>query len=162
MSLLLDLKLLILLAAVNGAPIIASWLLGRHLALALDGDRILPDGRPILGPTKTWRGIVVALLAGTALAPVLGLGTLQGMSLAALSMAGDLASSFIKRRLGTPPSGRFLLLDQLPEALLPLVVLQYWLGLGWPDMLVVGLGFLFLDLALSRLLFRLHIRQRPY
>ncbi|TQV63246.1 MAG: CDP-archaeol synthase [Halothiobacillaceae bacterium] len=162
MSPLLDLELLILLAAVNGAPIIAAWLLGRHLALPLDGGRVLADGRPVLGPTKTWRGIFAALLVGTALAPVLGLGTLQGMSIAALSMTGDLASSFVKRRLGTPPSGRFMLLDQLPEALLPLLLLHHGLDLGWPDMLAIGLGFLFLDLALSRLLFRLRIRQRPY
>jgi hypothetical protein len=37
-------------------------------------------------------------------------------------MAGDLLSSFVKRRLNLPPSSRATGLDQIPESLLPALV----------------------------------------
>ena len=39
-----------------------------------------------------------------------------GLAFSALSMAGDLLSSFIKRRRGLPSGARSTALDQLPEA----------------------------------------------
>lgn len=162
MSPILDLKLLLVLMAANGAPITVAWLFGRKLDFPLDGGRCFLDGRPLFGPHKTWRGLMAAVLAAAAVAPLLGLGTITGMLLALFSMLGDLGSSFVKRRLALAPSSRALPLDQLPEALLPLLLLKSALGLGWLDIILTAGLFVLADIALSRLLYRLHIRNRPY
>ncbi|MEW6692263.1 MAG: CDP-archaeol synthase [Pseudomonadota bacterium] len=162
MSPILDLKLLLVLMAANGAPILAGWLFGQVLDRPLDGGRHFLDGRPLFGPRKTWRGLIAALLGAAAMAPALGLGAITGMLLALFSMLGDLGSSFVKRRLALAPSSRAPLLDQLPEALLPLLLLKPALGLGWLDIALTAGLFVLADIALSRLLYRLHIRNRPY
>lgn len=78
-------------------------------------------------------------------------------------MLGDLLSSFIKRRLGIAVSGRARLLDQVPESALPLLVLHESLGLtAYTETAMVVTVFVILDLSVSPLLYRLHIRKRPY
>ena len=161
MSPLLDLKLLLVLVAVNGAPILITRIFGTALGLPIDaGRRFL--GQPLLGDHKTWRGLVAAMLTGTALAPMLGLSPITGLLIGLLSMLGDLASSFVKRRLHVSPGSRAPLLDQLPEVLLPLYALQPILGVAWTDIALITTGFVLVDLGLSRLLYRWHIRARPY
>jgi hypothetical protein len=77
-------------------------------------------------------------------------------------MAGDLLSSFCKRRLGRAPSSRATGLDQIPESLLPLLACPQALALTVADILV-GCGLFFAgELLLSRLLFKLRLRERPY
>ena len=155
-------QLLFLLLICNGAPVIARNLLGTRWARPLDGGRNFVDGRPWLGSSKTLRGILAALLAGALGAPLLGLPVLTGVLAAAAAMAGDLLSSFTKRRLGLEPSAMAIGLDQVPEALLPALLVGHQLGLtvGWG--MVVVLAFLVLELLLSRLLFALNIRKRPW
>jgi CDP-2,3-bis-(O-geranylgeranyl)-sn-glycerol synthase len=77
-------------------------------------------------------------------------------------MLGDLTTSFIKRRLGLPPSSQALGLDQGLESLFPLLAVRSRLGLTAWDILAVVLAFFGLELLLSRLLFRAHLRDRPY
>jgi CDP-2,3-bis-(O-geranylgeranyl)-sn-glycerol synthase len=77
-------------------------------------------------------------------------------------MAGDLLSSFTKRRLGRPASSRAIPIDQIPESLLPLLACYTALDLSYLDVLVGVLVFLIGGLLLSRVLFRLHVRDRPY
>jgi CDP-2,3-bis-(O-geranylgeranyl)-sn-glycerol synthase len=77
-------------------------------------------------------------------------------------MAGDLFSSFIKRRLRIPSGGMALGLDQVPESLFPLLGCMSILGLDLTSVAVLVLAFLVLELALSRLLHRFGIRERPY
>jgi CDP-2,3-bis-(O-geranylgeranyl)-sn-glycerol synthase len=77
-------------------------------------------------------------------------------------MAGDLLSSFIKRRLGMPPSSKALGLDQIPEALFPLIVYRTWLSLTLVDITVIVALFFAGEIALSRLLFAWGLRDRPY
>ena len=93
---------------------------------------------------------------------MLGLPPMMGALFALSAMAGDLASSFIKRRMGMPPSSMAIGLDQLPESLLPVVI--YWQALGLqPASGVVVLVLFFVgELILSRILFHLHVRDRPY
>ncbi len=86
----------------------------------------------------------------------------MGALFAAASMAGDLLSSFIKRRLGMPPSSMALGLDQLPESLLPLLLCWQALNLDIPTAIVILVLFIVGELVLSKLLFRLHVRDRPY
>ncbi len=77
-------------------------------------------------------------------------------------MAGDLFSSFVKRRLGLPASERATGLDQVPESLLPALVCAYGLELEWLDVVIVTGIFFVGEIALSRLLYTLHVRARPY
>jgi CDP-2,3-bis-(O-geranylgeranyl)-sn-glycerol synthase len=53
-------------------------------------------------------------------------------------------------------------LDQIPEALLPLLITQPVHRLGLVEMLEISLVFLVLELLLSRILFVLRIRKQPY
>lgn len=155
-------KLLALLVAANGAPIVARKLFGHRGAAPIDGGWRLPDGKPLFGSSKTWRGLCAALLVGTALAPLLALPYTLGLTVAAAAMAGDLLSSFVKRRLGIPPSGMAFGLDQVPESLLPLAVIAPHLGLAFTDVLQLTVAFLVIELLLSQVLYRLNIRRRPY
>ncbi|MCX7325261.1 MAG: CDP-archaeol synthase [Hyphomicrobiales bacterium] len=156
------LHLLILLTLANGAPVIARKVLGDVLAHPVDGGRSLRDGQPIFGRSKTFRGLVAAVLLTTAGAAAIGLDAATGALVAAAAMAGDLLSSFIKRRQRLAPSSRSIGLDQIPESLLPAVLAAPQLGLGLVDVLVVVAAFLVGELLLSRLLFRLGLRDRPY
>ena len=132
-------RALLLLGIANSAPIFAKRLLGERLGIPLDAGLIMPDGRPLFGESKTIRGLVVSLFFTGAVAPILGLNWSVGASLAGASMSGDLLSSFVKRRLGLPPHAQAFMLDQVPEALLPMLLLRAPLGLGWGDV-VVGLA----------------------
>ena len=159
---LLTLKLLILLLAANGTPVLGKRLLGSRLAAPLDGGRKFFDGRPLLGPSKTVRGLALSVLATALAAHLLGLAWTLGLGFAAASMAGDAFSSFVKRRLNVPSSGQALVLDQVPEALLPLWLYRDALGLdGWQIVTLVAL-FSVGELLLSRVMFSLGIRERPY
>lgn len=154
--------LLILLIAANGAPIAARQLLGGRDGRPLDGGHLFADGRPWLGPSKTWRGLLAGLAAPLLLTPLAGLDWATGLLIGAGAMAGDLLASFLKRRLGIAPSGMAPGLDQVPESLLPLWLASGRLGLNWMDLVVLTLLFVVLELALSRLAYRLHIRKHPW
>lgn len=156
------LKLLVLLVIANGVPILGKKIFGTTFSHRLDGGIKLRDGHPLFGPSKTVRGAVLSIAATTLAAPTLGFDWTDGALIAALAMIGDLASSFIKRRLGRPPSSMALGLDQIPESLLPTLVCKARLGLTAWDIAGVVFGFILLELLLSRLLFRLHLRDQPY
>jgi len=159
---LLIVKLLVLLSAANGAPVLARWLLKDQAGGALDGGIRLADGQPLLGPSKTWRGLICAIIAAGLVTPLLGLSAIVGLTAGATTMLGDILSSFIKRRLGLPAGAMALGLDQIPESLFPLLALCPFLPLTFIDIGVTLVAFLIGELLLSRLLFCLHIRERPY
>jgi len=158
----LILKLLVLVTVANGAPVIIKKLLGHDLDLALDGGLNFFDGRRLFGPSKTVRGVVSAVLATTLCAMLMELEWFIGAVIGSVSMAGDLFSSFIKRRLNMPPSSMALGLDQVPESLLPLLVVQPMLTLTVMDIAAVVVIFSVGQLVLSRIFYKLHIRDRPY
>ncbi|HYL33236.1 MAG TPA: CDP-archaeol synthase [Stellaceae bacterium] len=155
-------QLLILLAAANGAPVIGRRLLRDRFAWPLDGGVCAFDGRPLLGPSKSVRGIVLALVATAAVAPLVGLTPTVGITVAAIAMAGDLISSFIKRRFGLQSSSRAVGLDQVPESLLPALACWHTLMLDVGDIVAVTAIFFIGEIALSRLLYHWRIRERPY
>lgn len=155
-------EILILLGVANGTPIIATRLLGKRFNSPLDGGLKLPDGRPLFGPSKTVRGLVLSVLCTTLAAPLCGFEWITGAGLASASMLGDLLSSFIKRRLGLRAHSQAFGLDQVPESLLPLLVLRQQLGLGYDDIAIIIAAFIVLELVLSHLLYKMHIRSRPY
>jgi len=153
---------LVLLLVAHGAPIMARWLLGDRLDAPLDGARNFIDGRPLLGPGKGWRGVAVSTAATAASGWLLGVAWWLAVDFALLAMAGDALTSFIKRRLAIPPHGRAILLDQLLESLLPLWVLRSAFGMQPAELVATVTLFTLLDVLLSPLLHRWHLRRRPY
>jgi len=145
-------QLVLLLVISNATPVIVSLLAGRHWNQPLDGNRLFRDQRPLLGPSKTIRGVLGAVLVTALLAPLFSLTALQGAGFALLAMAGDLCSSFIKRRLGIASSRSAPFLDQLPETVLPLWAMQPALGADTYEMITAVALFIVLDLLLSRLI----------
>ncbi|MGB8274430.1 MAG: CDP-archaeol synthase [Alphaproteobacteria bacterium] len=156
------LQLVILLTVANGAPVVAKKVLGRRFAWPLDGGIRFLDGRPLLGAAKTLRGIVAAVAVTTACAPLVGLTWKIGALIGAFAMAGDLLSSFVKRRLNLPPSSRATGLDQIPESLFPLLACRAALALTVTDIALAVAIFFAGEILLSRLFYRLHVRDRPY
>ncbi len=152
----------LLLVAANGAPVIAARLLRRRGERPIDGGLRLPDGEPLFGPHKTWRGLLAAVGSCALLGALLGVGAAAGAAIGALAMVGDLAASFTKRRLKVPSGGRMRALDQLPESLLPMAFAPALLGAGWLAALVAALLFVAANILVSPLLFRLGIRRRPF
>jgi hypothetical protein len=152
----------ILICVANGSPIIIRKFLGVLYAQPVDSGLLLCDQRPLFGTSKTWRGLCAAVICTAAVAPWLGLSALLGAKFGALSISADLLASFIKRRLGFATSSRARLLDVFPEALLPTLVLHTSLGLGKGDVVLIALIFFVFETLISPLLFRWHIRNRPY
>jgi CDP-2,3-bis-(O-geranylgeranyl)-sn-glycerol synthase len=97
----------------NATPVVAR---GRR---PIDGGLRFIDGRRLLGDGKTWEGLIAGLAAGVTVALLLAIaldnilvayvGTLTSIG----AMAGDIAASFIKRRLGMERGAPAPVLDQL-------------------------------------------------
>lgn len=153
---------LLLLVTANASPIVARGVLGKRLAYPLDLGHCLADGRRLFGDSKTLRGLLTATLATAAVAAIAGLDWRTGASVGVLAMAGDLLSSFIKRRRGLPSGARAPGLDHVPESLLPLLVVGPSLGLDWVAIIALVLAFTAVDIGASRLLYRFGIGQHPH
>ena len=155
-------KFLLLLAIANGTPVVAQKLLGGFLSYPLDAGKTFIDGRALLGSSKTIRGILVSVIATSICAPLLGLSWTIGLLIGLAAMAGDLFSSFIKRRMGYPPSGRALGLDQIPESLFPALACKSLLALTFADVIFIVVLFSFSHLIVSHLLFNISLRDEPH
>ena len=155
-------QLLFLIIIANGAPIIIRQLLKNRFNYAVDFGHKLPDNFPIFGSSKTWRGIVAALLSTSAVAWLIGQTLETGLLVAAYAISGDLTSSFIKRRLKMKTSSMAPLLDQIPESLLPALMLRHVFNLEYLSVAWLVLMFVIIELWLSHILFRWGMRNRPY
>jgi hypothetical protein len=155
-------QLLMLITVANGTPVAAKLILGDRAAAPLDGGLMLSDGHPLFGPSKTVRGVMLAVIATALSSVVLGLGWKVGILVGSVAMAGDLVSSFTKRRLGRASSSQAIGLDQLPESVLPLLACRLLLALSWLDIIVTAALFCAGKIVLSRLLFKVRLRDRPY
>jgi CDP-2,3-bis-(O-geranylgeranyl)-sn-glycerol synthase len=162
MHLKLILQLLALLGLANGMPVIMNKFLGRRWSYPMDGGAKFVDGQPIFGVSKTVRGILVAALATAIGAPLVGLTWKIGIAVGTEAMAGDLFSSFLKRRMRLPAGDRATGLDQIPESLFPLLACRLALSLTALDIAAVVVAFFLGEVLLSRLFYRLHLRERPY
>ena len=159
---LLLLQLLILLVVANGSAVIAKKLLGVAFGRPLDGGALFVDDQPIFGPSKTIRGVVVSVLATSISAGVIGLGWEVGTLIATFAMAGDLFSSFVKRRLHLASSSMAIGLDHIPESLFPLLASRLLLPLSTLDIVGGVTIFVVGALILSPLLFKLNLRDEPH
>ena len=126
----------------------------RFLDTPVDGGRTL-GGRPLLGATKTWRGVVIYTVGAVVVCAVLGAvpaaaevfhdwpGWFVGLLVGLGYNAGEFANSFVKRRLGVGSStlGRRRTLQQavdLGDGIL--VVFAVYLLLGVPLPLAAAAG----------------------
>jgi len=160
--LLISLELFVMLVLANGAPVVAAGLLKGIWSAPVDGGRLWKDGRPILGKSKTWRGVVSGALACGLFSLITGLGFIFGFMFGVFGLIGDMLSSFVKRRWGLASSARALGLDQIPESLLPMLLAMWWLPVsGW---VVIGVVVLFTlsNIFASPLLYRIGIRRQPH
>ena len=155
-------QLLFLLMLANGTPVVAKKILGSRYSYPLDCDLAFADGRPWLGRSKTFRGVVLAVLVTTAGAALVGVSWEVGLLVGVFAMAGDLFSSFCKRRLNLPSSSRASGLDQIPEALFPALACRHLLALAPGDIAVCVAVFFVGEVVLSRLLYAFRLRDRPY
>ncbi len=159
----LAIKVLLLISVANSAPLFAKrYIFKDHADHPIDNGIRLWDGQFLFGPTKTIEGLISSATTTVVASYVMGLGIYAGMILSSGAMAGDLASSFVKRRLGLPPSSKATGLDQIPEALLPSLLAASILPLAAGDIaMIVGL-FLCGEMILSWALYRIGVREQPY
>ena len=100
--------------AANGAPVLL-----KYHGTPIDGGRRFLDGRPVLGPGKTWEGLATGVLYGSVIALLAACATCNpklyaaGVFASIGAMLGDMLGAFIKRRLGLERGAPAPLLDQL-------------------------------------------------
>ena len=141
---------LLLLAVANSVPVLVSMLLGARWAAPIDGGRVLRDGRPLFGLHKTWRGFLSGALATSAAGALLPVGFVTALGVGFLALLGDLLSSFIKRRSNLHSGQDSLLLDQIPESLLPLTFLYALLELDVASLIGTFTVFVLLAMAAAK------------
>jgi CDP-2,3-bis-(O-geranylgeranyl)-sn-glycerol synthase len=155
-------QMLVLLMVANGTPVITKDILGDRFASPIDGGARFVDGRPLFGSSKTFRGIFLSILVTSACAPLLGTSWRIGALVASVAMAGDLFSSFLKRRMNLRAGGKATGLDQVPESLFPLIACRGALPLTALDVVAAMAIFFAGNLFLSHLLYHFHLRDHPY
>src|SRR5256885_10313909 len=102
MQLLHILQLLVLMTLANGTPIVAKKIFGPHFSFPLDAGTMFFDGRPLFGPSKTIRGILISVFITIASAPLIGLDLTIVASVAGAAMAGRLFVRFVRVRRKFP------------------------------------------------------------
>jgi CDP-archaeol synthase len=149
-------SLLLLLITANCTPVLARLFFRNHFDIPLDCNKLFYDDKPFFGHTKTVRGILSSLFLTSLMAFAIDVPVAIGVLISCYAMTGDLLSSFFKRRLAIPSSQSAPVLDQLPESMLPLLMVNSYFNLGWTDAVIVLLAFFIVDLVLSYLLARFY------
>ena len=155
-------RLLFLMVLANGTPLVAKKILGNRFSRPLDSGARCLDGQPFFGVSKTIRGILLSVLMTVVGAYLVGLGCKIGALVGSVAMSGDLFSSFLKRRLRLIESSRVIGLDQVPESLFPLLACRSALSLRVLDIAVAVVTFFIGEILVSRVLYKFHLRDRPY
>ena len=141
---------LLLIVVSNSVPWAAGQLLGRRWPAPLDMGTVLWDGERLFGSHKTWRGLVLGSLASGLVGAFTGLAFALGAGVGAVSLVADALSSAVKRRFRLAPGTEVLGLDQLPEALLPLLIFAPALSIGALEIVAATAAFLILDVLVTR------------
>ncbi|MDJ0270622.1 MAG: CDP-2,3-bis-(O-geranylgeranyl)-sn-glycerol synthase [Aigarchaeota archaeon] len=128
----------------NATPVVAVKILKRRHPIDMHATFI--DGRRLLGDGKTIEGFVSGLAFGTLiglammlLIPGLFRWPLEILLITLGAMMGDIAGTFIKRRLGIPHGGPAPILDQLGFLAGSLALIAATIGLPkWLDMVTIA------------------------
>ena len=154
--------LLLLIIIANALPIIIRNIFKNTWNHPIDNGVLFIDDQPLLGNSKTWRGLIISFTFTPAAALTLGYSMQIGALISLFAMSGDLFSSFIKRRLKLSPSSMSPLLDQIPESLLPAIFLMQAFKLNFVSVFILVLIFIIFELGISRVLYKMRIRKQPY
>jgi hypothetical protein len=146
-----EIRALVLLCAANAAPVVVAKFARQRWAVPLDFEWVLRDGERLFGSHKTWRGFVSGVVACTLVGLLFDLPPIVSAGFACVSLLADAASSAAKRRLHLKPGTEYVGLDQIGEALLPLVLFARPLSLGFAEVIVVTATFIVLDVATAQL-----------
>lgn len=135
----------------------------------LDMGKKFLDGRRILGDGKTARGFVGGLIVGTIVGLLQGVARaplreylLLGFLLALGALLGDLASSFVKRRLGIERGGAAPGLDQLSFVVAALILASPVKVPPWQVIAVILIITPPIHLATNFISYKLGLKGRPY
>ena len=154
--------IIFMLLIVNGAPILAARSMGSRFARPIDAGRLGSDGRRLLGQAKTWRGVVASLFMAAVIGVMIGWALLVSIGFSISAMIGDCLASWLKRRKGLQPSEQAVGLDHIPEAFFPVLFLLMLGLVSVTALLMIPIVFFLLAISLSRVLYILHLRKRPY
>jgi len=154
--------LILLIVVANAAPILTAYAMRDRFNFPLDAGLFLLDGQRIFGKSKTVRGIVAAIGITTIAALIIGHPAICGFLVGAYAMLGDLTSSFLKRRMRLPSSGQAPVLDHIPEALFPTMLLASSFDLTTVGIIAVAVAFLLIAVVLSPMLWSAGLRKQPY
>ncbi|MBI2676214.1 MAG: CDP-2,3-bis-(O-geranylgeranyl)-sn-glycerol synthase [Candidatus Aenigmarchaeota archaeon] len=153
--------------AANGLAIFSN---GRR---PIDGGRSFM-GKPALGEGKTWEGLVLgiaaAIIAGVLqqqLQPYLPRDIIMmtpalALALGAGAMAGDLAGSFIKRRLNIARGSPAPLLDQLDFLVVSVVFASFFIPIYLEWLIVLFVITPLIHLSSNFFAFKLGLKKQPY
>jgi len=163
----------------NMAPVFAKWLkVGESLAKPIDAGKKISN-QFILGPNKTWRGVISSLIVGAFIAKLQSLFIAKSTFLYSLNILdyerinpwimglllglgvtfGDLAKSFIKRRLKKKSGERFIPWDQLDLAIGGLIVVSIYFFPPLPVWIVILVLTPFLGIMVNLLGYSLKIKE---
>ncbi len=158
--------------AANGLAILAR---GKK---PLDLGRKLGDRRRVFGDGKTFEGfflgifiaLIIALVQGTmqkAVAFPPGLNPVQmtpqlGLALGAGAMLGDLAASFVKRRMGKEKGEPVLFLDQLDFIAGSLLLSSFIVSLSALHIILLAVLTMVLHRLTNLGAYKLRLKDRPY
>jgi len=154
-------RVVLFLFWVNSLPPIVAMIFGDRYAYAVDGGKLWMDGRPLFGKHKTFRGIAAGIIGGILVFPLLGETLWVAACVALLAMTGDLVSSFIKRRVALQSGAEVAVLDQIFEALFPLLFLNRHMVLDLRQNILIILLFIITAYWSSRLWLHLTVRPLP-
>lgn len=144
----LQLAYLFLPAAIaNMAPVFARRAnILRFLDKPMDGG-MRWRGKQLLGPHKTWRGLVSGIITAVAVTGIQALLDIKslnvveynavwlplGVALGAGALLGDALKSLFKRRVGVPSGSAWSPYDQIDFTIGASLALLLFLPLTWPD-----------------------------
>lgn len=160
----------------NSAPLLSKRIIRtRH---PVDLGRLFIDGKRVFGDNKTWEGfaagLIVGTLTGAALKPFYPTAGLAEMVIVGLveglgAMIGDLANSFVKRRLGMKPGMPLPILDQTSFIIVAVIMVRTlqvdklaWIELKLSGMLLAVLVALVLHPLTNYIAYKLGLKEVPY
>lgn len=126
----------------NFLPPLSNLIFGNRFNIPVDFNKKFIDKKPIFGAHKTFRGIIIAVMGGTLWFPLMKTSWQVAFFAAIISMAGDLLSSFIKRRFQMESGKSAPILDQFFEGTFPLIYFYYYLPLSLDKIIIVLMFFL--------------------
>ena len=146
----------------------------------IDGGRMW-KGKPLLGPGKTWEGLLLGVVVATLVATlqmlaypylpwnaspvpldIIPMTPLLGALMGFGAMLGDIAGSFIKRRLGIARGKPAPLLDQLDFIIGMLLFASFAVMLKWEWIVILLIITPVIHLCANFIAYLLKLKNVPY